>query len=415
MLGRYVRSFVEIYRQYGLGIALKEFRKKLRQWRKRYLHNPDRATLQDILQRHAGQPIIVFNPLVDWHVPLFQRPQHIAINLARLGYLYFYCTPNMFDDYTGFVRHQENLYITDCFDELIEQMGNGTIFHVYAQNPYLQTAFFQQQQERGNLILYEYIDELHNDLGIDRDSIESRHLAVLRNERHLVVATSGKLMTEVLQHRSANCLEVGNGVDCRHFSQVFTRNDAPAEIVPLLASGRPIIGYFGALASWFDYELVMRLATERADFQILLIGWDYDHSLQNYQLHLLPNVTVIGPIDYQELPRYACWFTVSTIPFRINEITESTSPIKLFEYMALGQPIVTTALPECRKYRSVLIGEDHDGFVRKIDEALVLRGDEAYGKVMHAEAEENSWEAKARAIDALLRKNLDSRQCNQRA
>jgi hypothetical protein len=40
------------------------------------------------------------------------------------------------------------------------------------------------------------------------------------------------------------------------------------------------------------------------------------------------------------------------IPFRINEITEAVSPIKLFEYMALGRPIVTTDMAESRKYRS---------------------------------------------------------------
>jgi hypothetical protein len=110
----------------------------------------------------------------------------------------------------------------------------------------------------------------------------------------------------------------------------------------------------------------------------------------------------MGPIDYTKLPRYACHFTVATIPFVMNEITESTSPIKLFEYMAMGHPIVTTGMPECRKYRSVLIGENHADFIRKVDRAIGLRSDPAYLDTLKAEALANTWESKARDIYELI-------------
>jgi glycosyltransferase involved in cell wall biosynthesis len=94
------------------------------------------------------------------------------------------------------------------------------------------------------------------------------------------------------------------------------------------------------------------------------------------------------------------------IPFLINEVTESTSPIKLFEFMAMGKPVVTTAMPESRKYRSVLIGENHRDFIEKIDQALMLRNDKAYKEILKKEAFENTWESKARQIAALIDQNI---------
>ncbi len=79
-----------------------------------------------------------------------------------------------------------------------------------------------------------------------------------------------------------------------------------------------------------------------------------------------------------------------------------TSPLKLFEYMALGCAIVSTPLPECRMYRSVLIGERGQPFLDRVDEALKLRSDPAYRDLLRWEAEENSWTSKARDLIALV-------------
>ncbi|MBM4379992.1 MAG: glycosyltransferase, partial [Deltaproteobacteria bacterium] len=164
----------------------------------------------------------------------------------------------------------------------------------------------------------------------------------------------------------------------------------------------PVVGYFGALAKWFDYDLVRHLARARPEYRLVLIGPDYDGSLKASSVSDLSNVTCLGPIDYRLLPRYAQHFDVSTIPFVLNDITASTSPIKLFEYMALGHPIVTTNMPECRKYRSALIAHSREEFVEQVDRALALRGDESYLKVLRDEASSNTWKSKAEEISRLL-------------
>ena len=96
---------------------------------------------------------------------------------------------------------------------------------------------------------------------------------------------------------------------------------------------------------------------------------------------------------------------ILTIPFVINSITQATSPLKLFEYMALHKPIVTTAMNECKKYRSVLIAEDHEDFLHQLETATALKEDKRYLALLDQEAKENDWSAKAGAIIDLLKEN----------
>jgi len=222
----------------------------------------------------------------------------------------------------------------------------------------------------------------------------------------MVVTTADKLYRDAQAHRTRNFTLVTNGVEFEHFSRSFSDNDMPDELRPIIKGRRKIIGYFGALASWFDYELVLKVVRERPDYEVVLIGFDYDGSSQPYHLDKEPRIHVIGPVNYRNLPRYACWFDVATIPFMINDITESTSPIKLFEYMALGKPIVTTDMPECRKYGSVHVAKSHDEFIVALDNALLTRDDPEYLALLKQEALENTWMAKAENIADLIRANL---------
>jgi len=96
---------------------------------------------------------------------------------------------------------------------------------------------------------------------------------------------------------------------------------------------------------------------------------------------------------------------VSIIPFVLSDIVESTYPVKLFEYMALVHPIIKADMPECRKYKSVLIGKTASDFVKKIDEALKMKDDEGYKNILAKEANENSWENKVEIIAKALYKH----------
>lgn len=354
----------------------------------------------------ANSVVILSLSFADWKIPLYQRPQHVALQLAKLGCIYFYNTQNYYDFIDGYRKIDESVFLTNRFDEVYERLnGIKKYIHVYSTNMY------EEDDERigkaiknGDKILYEYIDEISEKISGKEipKFVLDRHERLLKDEDNcVVIATATKLYNDVAKHRKKNFKLVTNGVVYEHFRSI--KNIVPNEMKYVVEEGKPIIGYYGALASWFDYDLVKKLAEKRKDWNIVLIGWDYDGSLGHAGLDKYDNIKVFGPVDYAHLPLYAQWFDISTIPFKINEVTKSTSPVKLFEYMALGKPIVTTAMPECKKYDSVIIAKSElSDFVEKICVGLENQDSIEYLNSLKRDALSNTWERKANIILNML-------------
>ena len=362
--------------------------------------------LDDILRENGDRPIILSLSFIDWNVPLYQRPQHMAIQLAKQGFLYFYHTRNYYDFLDGYNKIGENMYLTNRFDDVYEKLkGKKKFIHLYSTNMYEDDEErIERAIDNGDMILYEYIDEISEKISGRKipQFVLDRHERLLKDEEHCyVIATADKLYRDVAKHRRRNFKLVTNGVVFEHFRDI--KNMIPKEMEGVVKKNNPIVGYYGALASWFDYELLKGVAREREDWSFVLIGWDYDGSFKKSGLDGLRNVFVVPPVDYHRLPLYAQWFDVCMIPFQINDVTKSTSPVKLFEYMALGKPIVTTPMPECKKYESVLISENNEkDFISNIEEGLKLKNDEKYIELLKKEALENTWEKKAEDIKELI-------------
>ena len=213
------------------------------------------------------------------------------------------------------------------------------------------------------------------------------------------MATADRLYRDALTARP-DCKWCPNGVDYEHFARARDRKAGlpPQAMAPVLAAGKPIIGYCGALARWFDYDLVGAVAAQRQDLAFVLIGPDYDHTLVGSGLYRLPNVTWLGPRPYSDLPQFLRYFDAAMIPFRLNPITHATSPLKLFEYMASGKPAVITPMQESMRYRAVLVGRNVAEFSARLDEALALAKDPAYLAAIDQVARENTWDARALTI-----------------
>jgi hypothetical protein len=120
-----------------------------------------------------------------------------------------------------------------------------------------------------------------------------------------------------------------------------------------------------------------------------------------------PNVSWLGPKEYDELPLYLQQFSVATIPFVLNDVTHAVSPVKLHEYLAGGKPVVTTAMRETASYDVVMIGGDHHDWVKKIVEAEELSHDEAFVERLRMTARANTWDQRVGSlIDAAARLHL---------
>jgi hypothetical protein len=162
-----------------------------------------------------------------------------------------------------------------------------------------------------------------------------------------------------------------HGVDDKHFAA-----RPRTEVLVQQGMKRPIIGFFGGLDDYvIDFDLLERLAVERPDYTLVLIG---DATLPMERLTRHANVRWLGFRPYAEIPQLGADFDVSIMPWLDNDWIRCCNPIKLKEYLALGQEVVTTWFPEVEHYRDfVHVAKTGDEFLARIDD--VVRGDKARG------------------------------------
>jgi len=212
----------------------------------------------------------------------------------------------------------------------------------------------------------------------------------------LVLVTSQDLYQKAIILREDSLL-CPNGADYQHFHNP-SGDSPPADMESVLAGGKPVVGYHGALARWFDYQLLKDLAQKRGDLEFVLIGVDHDQTLKGSGLVDIPNVHWLGRKPYQDLPGYLKYFDVGMIPFQVNEITNATSPIKLFEYFAAGIPTVVSPMAESQRYDLVLTADGPEQWSKVLDEAVVLSNDQGYRKELTHLGMDQSWKARAGLI-----------------
>jgi glycosyltransferase involved in cell wall biosynthesis len=347
--------------------------------------------LEQVLRETEGRKgIVVYPPFIDWNW-MRQRPHQLMSQFARAGYLSLFCSPKVRSDwFRGFERLDERLYVCDVLDPLYK-----------LPDPIVLTSWTGHwdtiKRFRSPLVIYDYLDDLSvssNTEAVDERKLELHRKLITRSE--VVLATARRLYDETRRLRP-DALYCPNGADYEHF-HLMSPPPVPTDIADAVRSGRPIVGYYGALARWFDYELLERAARARSDMEFVLIGPNLDRTLTQQPLSRLPNVRWLGQKRYEELPAYLYYFTVATIPFLINDITKATSPVKLFEYMAGGRPIVTTDMPECREYPCVIAARNATEFIDMLDEAVHRGQWESYRQSLDREAQSNTWEARTRQI-----------------
>lgn len=366
--------------------------------------------IQKIFEKESFDRIVVWRSSFGWNVPLYQRPQHIFSNFAKQKTLVFYEVTRFTDDVKRIKKQSENLYLVNfmnrafakCIFKVIESIDKPRYIQFYSTDWTLTKEQITDYKNRGYKIVYEYIDDLNPHLaGTDElpVNVREKYEMVMNETDSIVVVTADALKKDVVTKRGETHLVYSsNGVDYSHFHNDVDKNyKFEKEFTDILRKGQPVIGYYGALAKWFDYNLVKYIA-ETGKYQVVLFGIKYDDSYEKAGLNKLKNVHFLGSRDYHVLQNYANKIDVLTIPFLINDITKATSPVKLFEYMALNKPIVTTDMDECRKYESVLIGHDYKEFEEQLDKALEMKNNEAYIALLDKEALENTWREKAKLI-----------------
>lgn len=342
---------------------------------------------------------------IPWDVELKQRPHHLAVEFAKLGYfvVFLECT-----NYLHNLRKVDDAIVTINNPELLEAFKGSKKDVYFMQLSTIASIsvddILRLEKLIGMKVIYDYIDELHEDISGDLYHQRLIWNALSKIRPALVTVTSDILLEQVKDHYDKSPIVVAkNAVNIDHFDFKKHSKLQPAkDLKKILANNKPIIGYYGAIAPWIDYEMLNTLAKKRSDLEFVYIGIDYGDALKN--LELLPNVHYLGPKDYSDLPKYSLFFDTAIIPFVRGDIAKATSPVKLFEYMAAGVPTVCTRdLLECRGYDFIFMSKDNAEFEKNIDKAIKSKKTEKNRQALLKQAQRNTWTQKAKDIhDGLM-------------
>ena len=330
----------------------------------------------------AERDVFVF-AVIDWHFRI-QRPQHIARSLAENGRRVFYFSNDFIDvDEPGYqierlpgvdALYQIKLHVKGApriyFDAPSEQalaMLTSSIakviwdFGALSSISVIQHAYWYPLVNRlpNSYRIYDCMDH-HEGFGNVPAQLIEIEKEMLSNA-DLVTVTSSWLESFTKKYNK-NVSIVRNAGEYGHFvtypEQVYKDDKR-----------RRIIGYYGAIAEWFDLDLVRMVALKHPDCLILLVGNDTIGAQK--ALADLSNVEFTGEVSYAKLPFYLHSFDVCLLPFQVIPLTLATNPVKVYEYLAAGKPVVCVDLPEISQFGDLVLKADSkDHFVKLVGDAL---------------------------------------------
>jgi len=189
---------------------------------------------------------------------------------------------------------------------------------------------------------------------------------------------------------------IPNGVDAGHYHSAAATSDAKWE--------RPVFGYTGTIhPERLDLDLVQAVAKKLKQGTLVFVGPNHLLEPQKAALLSTGRVAFGEPVPYERIPQVMSAFDVCIAPHRTSQFVESLQPIKLWEYLAIGKPIVATDISGFRDYPELVrIARSADEFVSQLQSALAEGTQKTSQR--QAIAKENSWQDRVDAIEAVFAK-----------
>ena len=379
--------------------------------RARGSHSAGGADEDDPVVVPPGRYDVLCLPIIDWDFR-FQRPQQLMSRFAAAGHRVFYVAPSFAEPgaaptvtekapnvyHVTLAAPARNVWTQALDDEalaaLLESLNRLRVDHglgatlTCIELPFWGPLARAARDRFAWPILYDCMD--------DHAGFSTFTGATAGEEERLfagadLVVVSSPILEERARRHTERVRLVRNGCDYEHFAPAGDgRRPGP----------RPVVGFYGAIADWFDADLVAELAERRPDWDFVMVGSTDMGDVR--RLASLPNVRLPGEQPYADIPRWLATFDVTLLPFKRTPLTEATNPVKAYEILASGKPLVSVPLPEMRALNGLVrLAATAEEFERAIVAALDP-GDAAHVEERRAFARANTWEARHAEIAAVV-------------
>lgn len=260
-----------------------------------------------------------------------------------------------------------------------------------------------------SLVVYHCVDDIAAQERIDTDSFRAAE-AHFATRADLVLA-SAPVLAERLRKISSNVMDAPNVADTELFAKALIPSP-PAPLDPQMAAlPAPRIAFTGAIVAMkLDLEMLAELARLRREWSFALVG-PIGPGEPNADISALtrePNIHLLGPRSYTELPDVLRAADAGLIPYRRNTLTESIFPMKVYEYLAAGLPVVATPLPALATVTEVATAPDAQGIAELLDRALVEDSPQRRAARSRAAAS-HSWDQRLEEIATAIAAALSTR------
>ncbi|MFC0215273.1 glycosyltransferase [Paenibacillus chartarius] len=330
--------------------------------------------------------ILVYPPTIDWDW-MMQRPQQLMKYFARAGHTVYYCNRTLEDAPAEEI--EPGLFIVKHHERWLEREWKPAKARlqapviVWCSLPQLASSLRQYDPD---LIVYDCVDEFAEWAPYEREMAACADAVVCTSERlreRLDGRYPGKRLALV---RNAYDLDMG----------LHLPNEDDAAMTPADLPAGPTIGYIGAWAPWVNPNLLLYTARLQRQAQIVVIGPEFGRPFAPYR----SGIRFLGMKPHRQLSSYLRRLSVGLIPFRLTAVTLATNPVKAYEYLAAGIPVVSTSLPECRMMMPYVdTAADAADFHRLTLERLQDAGDREARKRF---ALCNTWAHRVQEIEAFL-------------
>lgn len=363
---------------------------------------------------NTREDVFIFS-VIDWHFRI-QRPQHIARGLAKSGKRVFFFSNHFVDSQVpgyeieqldpSLDLYQIKLHVPgapaiyfappDMKSKQMITLGVGKLIRDFAALStvsIVEHAYWHPITTSipNTIRVYDCMDN-HEAFGNVPEALIALENELLTTS-DLVIVTS-TVLEDIAKRRNENVSVIRNAGEYDHFCT------APVERFKD-AQSRKIIGYYGAIADWFDLDLVRAVAVAYPDAVILLVGNDTVGASK--ALGDLPNVIFTGEVPYSRLPYYLHSFDVCLLPFKVVPLTLATNPVKVYEYLAAGKDTVCVDLPEIGQFGDLVYkGKSHDEFTRLVGACLEQPADEPTAKKRRQFASDQTWQHRCEDLIAAV-------------
>lgn len=327
------------------------------------------------------RPVVCLPTWSKWGV-MKQRPHYLMAALADTGHAVYFVDPGITEP-----RIEEGVHLVP---DLAEVPAQEVILYVHFA-PLIELV----ERFQDPVVIYDIYDDLAIFRADEADvpphrRVEAHHGRLVQAAN--VVLVSDATLAERHREERPDLLVVENGVDLEMFAGSRSR---PAD---LPSDAGPIIGYHGAVSHWFDFELLGGVARSRPGWSFVLVGpVDPRVAGEAEALADAGNVLLLGEKPSSEIAAYVSHFDVGAIWFEVNDLTRAVNPLKMYECLAAGVPVVAPPLPACAGTPGVRVADGVDDFSAALEAALDAAPQEA--GALRAAAVGYSW---SRRVSPLL-------------